>query len=316
LSTSNFLEDDPEEVLRECRREMRQAEQESEEYDESRKACEELSVHMGRRITALESEMGDAAGGPGAAGRAARRAKLTSQDVFLLRGEVKVLHAKVQLMKEELGDEARALWLSSEAELPRLRMRERERRKLQGMLSQARWDRDSLQREYDRVLRGLREQEEAQAVAEEELTRELLSTKAEGEEMIVSMRRTGIRLAEMRHDSWETECFVQHLGGQVERLEAERNKLRASFLDRSGGRAAGLGPDAQEAALAWMQQDHARFLEEMRDATVRDEEEARVVGDACREVEVRLRCVEERNAEMRSEVAALTPLLRGTRSRA
>lgn len=27
LSTSNFLEDDPEEVLRECRREMRQAEQ-------------------------------------------------------------------------------------------------------------------------------------------------------------------------------------------------------------------------------------------------------------------------------------------------
>lgn len=312
LSASSVLEDDPDEELAAWQQECARMLEEGNEYDDSRAACQELSERLAQRIGSLEEEVAHARTGLKVS-RVAQQAKITQDDILRLRSEVKILRAKVGSAAAEVNAEAKTLWLTSEAELPRLRMQELERRKLQKSLAQAHWDNDRLQQDYDRVIRGLQEQEEVQRASEQELSAEIADSRAEGEEMISAMTKVRQRLAELRTDSSETESFMKHLSGQVEHLEAERNKLRASFADAKPGAGqhsalADMEPSARQASLAWMRQDHARLVQELRAASARDEEEARVVRDACQEMEVRLVHVEQRNMQKRLEAVALSPM--------
>lgn len=320
VSATSVLEDEPENSLRKWRRECVDMTEAGSEFDSSRMACEELAERLGRRIDGLQAEVARAKLS-GKALRIEHMAKMTPAEISKLHGEVKVLSAKVAVTAGEVDEEARHLWLMDEKELPRLRQHEAERRRLQNMLAQAQWDRDSLQRDYNRIITGLREQQQAQGANERELRSHLAATRTEGEEMVATMRAADLRLQETRQDCWETECFVRHLTEQVESLEEERRKLRISFsVSRPGsgqpGRLADLSPAAQDASIAWMRQDNDRLVNEVRAAGTRDEEEARVVGDECMEAELRLVRAEERNVELRSETAALAPLLQKTSAHA
>jgi len=205
-------------------------------------------------------------------------------------------------------------FLTSEKELPRLRLAEAERRKLQSMHSQALWDRDRLERDFERVIRGLEEQEAQQRWRLHGLHSEVCASKAQGEETLADMREGDMRLAEMRRTESETDDFLRHLNSQLLKLQEERSTLRKSLQRARPGAAtpsplASMGVDVQEESLQWLMQDRRRLMEECRDAVGRDEREAQAAEDEWKVLEGDLERARERNAELRLEVSALGPLL-------
>jgi len=300
--------------VRELRAACRGLREEEAEQGAGLQACGELTERLAARMGCLEADVSQL--------RSALREKrgpvmawhLGPEDVERLRHDVKVLEARLAAATDECGDEVRHLWLASDTELPRLRMAEAERRKLQSTLAQARWDRDRLQRDHSRVIAGLEEQRAAQELEERGLSAALESARTEGEEMAETLRETGRRLAEMRHDQWEAESFIQHLNGQLARLEKERDDLFASLRRRPLGAAGG----ERLAVLEHHEQARERVaaalrarLQECRAAEIQDEEEAEAVDRECGILEARIHASKERNAELRLEAATLAPLLQG-----
>merc|ERR1712039_865703 len=127
---------------------------------QARSASAELTERLAFRLGNLEAEVGHLR--QGVYSGAIKPNKLSPEELEKLQAEVNILEAKLKLVIGEAGEEARQIWIENEDELPRLRIVEMERRKLQATLAQARWDKDSLERDYDRIVRGLEEQEEQQ----------------------------------------------------------------------------------------------------------------------------------------------------------
>merc|ERR1712187_741446 len=127
---------------------------------------------------------------------------------------------------------------------------------------------------YDRIIRGLEQQETEQEASTRDLQAQLVAAKTEGEEMARALDENQDRIVQMRKDRWESETFVQHLNSQMNRLEDERDKMRSSVRGRPiGQRPAGQGlPDepptlskeAKKTAAEFLRQDHRRLIEESR----------------------------------------------------
>merc|ERR1712079_94451 len=126
--------------------------------------------------------------------------------------------------------------------------------------SQALWERDRLERDFERVIRGLEEQEAQQRLRLHGLQSEVRAAKAQDEETLAALRQGDVRLAEMRRDESQTDEFMQHLNSQLLRLDEERSALRKSLRRAKPGEArpsplANMGVDVQEESLQWLMQD-------------------------------------------------------------
>lgn len=304
-STSSVLEDEPQESVHAWRDECEQMVEENREWDESRAACEELAERLCLRISGLEEEVVQA--------RLAKRSDadskvLGSTELVQLRGEAKALTMEAAAM-QDVSRESPEFWQDNEAELYRLRRQERERKKVMSLLTQARKDRDTLQRDYTRVVQGLRERGEAQVASEQDISAQLARRREQGDEMVASMSETDRHLAELRHDAWETECFHREVEERAQQMELERHRLRVSLRRLPVGGDEPLATADEHVPVTWLQEDHARLRQELQTAVVRDEEEARAVADACRDMELRLAALEASSAELNAEVAEFSPLL-------
>lgn len=304
------LEDEPEDSLQDVEEQCQLLREEDAEWRDACEASEQLTEHLANKLGSLEAEVGRLRVGRIFDPESRRAAEPSTEELERLRNEVKVLSRKATMVAGEADEETRVLWDATEGELPRLRRADEERRDLQAQLSQARHDRDSLERDYQRVLRGLGEQEASQEINKRGLLTTLMETRAEGEEMVASLRKTDENLAELRLARADAEAFSEHLSTQVARLEMERNRLIQSLLVRqpgsgAAGPLASMGRATEEEALAWRRQDRMRANEEGHEALLRDEEEVRVVEEDCRGLETQLAESERHNAELRGELAAL-----------
>jgi len=314
LGATAVLEDDPDAALREMEADCRHLKEEESEWASASLASEELEERLHARLAEMEAEV-DSLMRKARDGRFAAVAKYeTPADVERLRREVDLLSSKVAMLNSECGYDVQLHFLTSEKELPRLRMAEAERRKLQSMHSQALWERDRLERDFERVIRGLEEQEAQQRLRLHGLHSEVCASKAQGEETLAALREGDVRLAEMRRDESETDEFMGRLNSQLLKLEQERATLRKSLRRAKPGGAtpsplANMGVDVQEESLQWLKQDRRRLMQECREAVGRDEREAQAAADGWKVLEEELARAQKRNSELRLEVSALGPLL-------
>lgn len=314
LGATAVLEDDPDAALREMEADCRHLQEEESEWAAASLASGELEDRLHARLVEIEAEA-DSLMRKVRDGRFVAVAKYeTPADVERLRREVDLLSSKVAMLNNECGCDVELLFLTSEKELPRLRLAEAERRKLQSMHSQALWERDRLERDFERVIRGLEEQEAQQRLRLHGLHSEVRAAKAQEEETLAALQQGDVRLSEMRRDGSQTDDFMQQLNSQLLRLDEERNALRKSLRRaKPGGTSpsplANMGVDVQEESLQWLMQDRRRLMEECRDAVGRDESEAQAAEDEWKVLEEEVERARERNAELRLEASALGPLL-------
>jgi len=314
LGATAVLEDDPDAALREMEADCRHFQEEESEWAAASLASEELEERLQARLAEMEAEA-DSLMRKVKDGRFVAVAKYeTPADVERLRREVDLLSSKVAMLNNECGYDVQLHFLTSEKELPRLRLAEAERRRLQSMHAQALWDRDRLERDFERVIRGLEEQEAQQRLRLHGMHSEVRAAKAQGEETLAALREGDVRLAEMRRDEGETDEFMRHLNSQLLKLEEERSTLRKSLRRAKPGGAtpsplANMGVDVQEESLQWLMQDRRRLMEECRDAVGRDEREAQAAEHEWKCLEEDVERARERNAELRLEACALGPLL-------
>lgn len=149
VSADWVIEDEPEKRLERAEARCQGAKEALEEYREASSASRHLVQRLQKKLNsftegALRSTQQAACGKP-------------FEDLEQLRQEVRKMKVQVEMAEEECGVEAQVLWQKDE--LPRLRAAEQERQQLVGRLGQARWDRDHLERNFARIINGLREHE-------------------------------------------------------------------------------------------------------------------------------------------------------------
>lgn len=321
LNAEWVLEDNPEEALAAAKRRVADQRKQHEEWEHATLAAEELSDRLSLRLGDLEEEA-YAAKNKMKTGKDGLKSLVTPAEFRNLQEETRMLSAKVAIESVDVHDARRHLQLHGDTEIPRLKAADAERRRLQKMLMDTRWQHDNLQRDYDRVIRGLQEQENVQEQKSEEYAESIRETRDEGEEMLVSVKQNDLQIAEMRHDRMETELFVQHLNNHIARLEDERVRLKevikdAATAERRPGfdpNVRKLGPDGHNEVLSWLREDREKLLNENTAALRKDEAEAAAVESQCEDAELQLMQVEERNAMLRSEVSMAEPLLANAQS--
>eukprot|EP00928_Gymnodinium_smaydae_P019637 TRINITY_DN17542_c0_g2_i1.p1 TRINITY_DN17542_c0_g2~~TRINITY_DN17542_c0_g2_i1.p1 ORF type:complete len:424 (-),score=67.90 TRINITY_DN17542_c0_g2_i1:102-1373(-) len=289
--------------------------EEGEKYDKAARASDELSERLEERWEGVEAEIDELR-------QAQSRLEVEVPDVpketlVRLRENVASLTAKLEIADEECGPEAKRLWLMADSTVARLKIAQGERRRLNHVLLQARWDHDNLKSSYDRIMRGLLEQHEAQHQSMESLREESAASRREAEEMAATIRSNDEALQRAREDQLKAETFVQHLTTQVNRLETERDTLRQKMRDQPAGPAladgSGLSKEANREAAQFLRQDHRRLIDESRAALARDKDEEEGVAEVCELLEVELRRAEQRKGELESEANMVLPLLGGRR---
>ena len=140
------IEDEPEKRLERAEEKCQGAKEALEEYREASSASRQLVDRLQKKLKGFTDSA-----------PRCTPARKPLEDLEQLRQEVRKMTVQLEMAEEECGVEAQVLWQDNE--LPRLRAAERERQQLVGRLGQARWDRDHLERNFSRIINGLREHE-------------------------------------------------------------------------------------------------------------------------------------------------------------
>lgn len=313
------MEDSPQEVIKEAEAEIRLFREQHEELTEAQAASEQLAKRLALRVPELQNQVTQLRISAKANAHkplgASPRHRVTKHDLEKLEKEIAVLESRAAIIVDEAGEEGRRLFDHLDVELPRLRAAHGERRRMQTRLYQAQWEHDKLEKDYERIIKGLEDQEVKSSENTAYMKPILQMARREGEEMVAKMKKNDEAIAEMRHERSETEMFISHLTTTLRRLEADRTKLAGKVRSAvpsspPSSKAAAMDPRAKAESLAWQRQDHDRLVQETRAALQRDESEAEAAHIDFELMQRRLPEAEARNAELRAEVAAMAPYLR------